>query len=64
MTTALLGSDENQNPNGKLRITKETDTYMEGTFSFKGMLMTKEEIDNKNSVEVTEGKFKARKLNY
>jgi len=64
MTTALLGGDKNQSPKGKLIITKETDTYMEGTFSFKGMLMAKDEIDSKNIVEVTEGKFKAKKLNY
>ncbi len=64
MTTALLGGDKNQSPKGSLKIIKETDTYMEGTFSFKGMLMTKDEIDNKNIVEVTEGKFKAKKLNY
>ncbi len=64
MTTALFGGDTNQSPKGKFTITKETDTYMEGTFSFKGMLMTRDEIDNKNIVEVTEGQFKAKKLNY
>ena len=64
MTSALLGSDKNKNPKGKFTITKETDTYMEGTFSFKGMLMTRDKIDTKNNVEVTEGKFKAKKMNY
>ena len=49
---SVLGSS------GTITITENTDTYLEGTFSFKGVGSTKMDASIKN---FTEGKFKIKK---
>jgi len=49
---------------GTFTITKETEQYIEGTFSFIGEHINKETAEVDGTINITEGKFKVKKENF
>ena len=52
---------ENDTPDANVTITKETDTYIEGVFSFIGTRFNQNTGEIIDTINVTNGKFKAKK---
>lgn len=52
---------ENDMPDANFTITKETDTYIEGVFSFIGTRFNQNTGEIIDTINVTNGKFKAKK---
>lgn len=60
-TIVVASSDGDMPPDANFTITKETDTYIEGTFYFQGMRLDPNTGEIADTINVTNGKFKAKK---
>lgn len=58
---ATITALENDIPDANFTITKETDTYIEGVFSFIGTRFHQNTGEIIDTINVTNGKFKAKK---
>ena len=53
----VSGSEGEANPTSELIITNETDTYIEGTFSFVGVYANPDDVTDTQEITVSDGEF-------